>query len=930
MRRLFMVSVLFLLAMLTGSVAAADNATCEVGVLVSYQYSDDNGRINPTLEITDSGTGIEYNRTYDPSSGYTKLIFQHSNISAANLTLTVRAPGYVTVERRLNLTPNPMDPRHTGYYASINLVLNATEPYRIGRELTEKADKLLNFTGKGEVLVITTAGLVKYHNMTTEDVLEGILNRGGGLISYGRANLLTVRKTATDPLCTAFIVRKGNDLLMAFYRNTTLVYLGTVSQNMSSAQWNNLTSKLGDDAFPFASLANAWAAGAPADLLKQAAFHGHMCLGTISGYAMSKTIYMYYPPIQDWSTGSPIEITSYVTIGVPGGSDDDALILALDNTPGKRSYLGFDTTGAGAEDSMVGFIRWNSRTNTGTLVVMKFDQQALIDTYKRETGVSMVQELKFNAWLVKKVTENPASIVTIVKELDNLTADQYYYLAGREVNYNQVNETHGLDMNYINSLNLPNATRANVNATWNPVSYAELREIGRRAAEMAKEIFLAERGINLERDDLNVAVLTSAGYVYLNGTPTDGCYDGIFSVLGSRLSRKNLLPVHSPFYKPLWFTFVLKGADGKTLDSVHITYNPLTGELSAGAGPDGSRVNDIGPAALNNATRDNANSAIFGSSYFSIESIANAWKYSIPYDQLVTFLFHNHVCPGVQPGFFITEYALENYPLAAGQQYQWFGTSIYCKDDALLYLMGVSPGTGTYFAKRVLQEELESPMVPGGSEEGILIVWDPVKKVGKAVMISFRWPEFDLSDCTTRNAMFEKWAAAFIMLYSGQTPSYMTSPMVLTKEVEKWITEDELRVIQSGANGNPLAYLRSIPARNLEDLIPVNNGGTPVNTGGNQGGSHGGSTGGVPSGSAFTGHAGYSPGVDTAASPAEVGAASSVSEEPASAPAKAYEVKNVTSGARGGDSSWYVYGIVGVLVAAGLVAFGFLRGGAGK
>ncbi|MGB4611300.1 MAG: hypothetical protein WBH74_01475 [Methanothermobacter thermautotrophicus] len=272
----------------------------------------------------------------------------------------------------------------------------------------------------------------------------------------------------------------------------------------------------------------------------------------------------------------------------------------------------------------MGFIRWNPRTNTGTLVVMKFDQQALIDTYKRETGVSVVQELKFNAWLVKKVTENPASIVTIVKELDNLTADQYYYLAGREVNYNQVNETHGLDMNYINSLNLPNATRANVNATWNPVSYAELREIGRRAAEMAKEIFLAERGINLERDDLNVAALTSAGYVYLNGTPTDGCYDGIFSVLGSRLSRKNLLPVHSPFYKPLWFTFVLKGADGKTLDSVHITYNPLTGELSAGAAPDGARVNDIGPAALNNATRDKANSAIFGSSYFSIENIANA------------------------------------------------------------------------------------------------------------------------------------------------------------------------------------------------------------------------------------------------------------------------------------------------------------------
>lgn len=33
----------------------------------------------------------------------------------------------------------------------------------------------------------------------------------------------------------------------------------------------------------------------------------------------------------------------------------------------------------------------------------------------------------------------------------------------------------------------------------------------------------------------------------------------------------------------------------KTLEAVHITYNPLTGELIAGATPGGFRVNDIGP-----------------------------------------------------------------------------------------------------------------------------------------------------------------------------------------------------------------------------------------------------------------------------------------------------------------------------------------------
>ncbi|HIH61855.1 MAG TPA: hypothetical protein HA298_04115 [Methanobacteriales archaeon] len=113
---------------------------------------------------------------------------------------------------------------------------------------------------------------------------------------------------------------------------------------MTETQWDNLGGKLGDDAFSIASLANAWAIRVPIDLLKQAASHGHICSGCISGYAMSKTLYMYYPPIVDFSTGSPIELTSYMTIGVPGGSDDDALVLALDTTPAKRSYMGYSKT----------------------------------------------------------------------------------------------------------------------------------------------------------------------------------------------------------------------------------------------------------------------------------------------------------------------------------------------------------------------------------------------------------------------------------------------------------------------------------------------------------------------------------------------------------------------------------------------------------
>jgi|GEM_PF-3634103 len=69
---------------------------------------------------------------------------------------------------------------------------------------------------------------------------------------------------------------------------------------MTETQWDNLAGKLGDYAFSIASLANAWAIRVPIDLLKQAASHGHICSGCISGYAMSKTLYMYYPLIVDF------------------------------------------------------------------------------------------------------------------------------------------------------------------------------------------------------------------------------------------------------------------------------------------------------------------------------------------------------------------------------------------------------------------------------------------------------------------------------------------------------------------------------------------------------------------------------------------------------------------------------------------------------
>ncbi len=93
-------------------------------------------------------------------------------------------------------------------------------------------------------------------------------------------------------------------------------------------------------------------------------------------------------------------------------------------------------------------------------------------------------------------------------------------------------EAHGLDMNYINSLNLPNAVRAIPSAaTIGTLTEQQIEQIGVKAAKQVKQIFKTEKGIDLEKDSRNLVVLTSAGYVYFNGQLMDRTWDGLFNEL---------------------------------------------------------------------------------------------------------------------------------------------------------------------------------------------------------------------------------------------------------------------------------------------------------------------------------------------------------------------------------------------------------------
>ena len=654
--------------------------------------------------------------------------------------------------------------------------------YQLGYNVTSAADKKLNFKSADDILVITTAGLTRINNVTTENVLNGIIDASNGYVTYGKGNLLTLSSIRTDPTNIAFIVKQGNALTMAFYKNgsTTPLYYGNAGPEISAEEWKKLQKILGnEDAYSYISIANSWANGLPKDILTQATYHGHVCTGLISGQAMIQTLLKYYPPRGE--SGLPLEDTAYYVIGVPGDSDDDAFTWTMDITPGKRAYIGVDTM---VNKSMTGFIRWNSASNTGLMIIMSYNEAKIKETFKKLTKLnpdaSATNDLKYQNWLIKTLQENPTSLVDVLYEFDGLTQDNLYYIMGEEQGKgNVLQSAHGLDMDYILNLSLKKATREEQTAKEvTKLTPEQLRQIGSDASNMALDYFKSQ-GVEVPKDYPNLYTLTSASYVRVNGTSTEMVLDGISDVLGSRLSKKTLLPVHTALWKDLVFDFFwVNSTDNQDTLSYSLMYDVSTGKL-----------------VETGNTTDNSN--------YIIQSVL---KYDPPYDALVAWLFHNHVCGGSSPGYLISDFIYEEIPLTnENESYIYITTNDNCKDDVISRLLGVSPGMENYYNLRY------DNSITNSSNVGIAIKWNSATNTGELIIINWVGPKF-----AKGSDSYEE----YIKLYKGDTTSQnLVSAPVITVTAKKEINADMLKKIVSGAvtteQGNSIDYIMD-----LDDKLP--------------------------------------------------------------------------------------------------------------
>ncbi len=692
--------------------------------------------------------------------------------------------------------------------------VSATEPYAIGELVTKNAisDPDLGFSDADDVLCISNGGSAHYNNMSTEDSLQGVVDTTSSRpdkqkISVGKGNLIGI----SDPLGTlsfTFVTKKGNKLMAKEYTATnsgsamTITSSRTVdiSSYISSTQWNNAKTQLGANTFQIASIANAWAAGAPADLLRIAGSSGGVSQGLLSGYVMSKSINQNYPLL----SGDE----SYHIITTPGGGDDNVPQYLLELTPlkwvrdnNKVSYFNYMAMDNG-NPNQAAYMWWNRVSQTGVLVLMS--SQNLKNQFTAENGVNVVSgtisEIKFNNWLLNKLNNNPAALITI-DSLKTINKENFDYLW-----------TNGIELNYINSL--ADETKAYLigNVLTTP-DYNNMYNLGEQAA------LLAKNALGFQKGDSNLGLISSAGYVLLNGVSTQGALDGAISVTGTTIS--NLMNLKRAMWQPLWFTFVKKEASGQ-LNAVIVNY--INGALVV------SQVYDISAEALkNNAYAKSVSAAFSGGDadkpYFQqdyyIVSLANQWAIGVPYDYQISGIGGGCPGSGLSQGYLIANYLLSSYPLASGQQYITISIPAHCKEQVIMDVLGVSPALGSYYTMGLSSYAADANLA------GIFVLWSENTQTGKVIVLNMNRDVINAmqnQDVGTNNYYYKTmyWALWYIeKAFPGQSRyAEALSAFSVVREIP--ITQKELSTMLA-AGTDPVQFVLNyvVPVPPTDDNNPT-------------------------------------------------------------------------------------------------------------
>lgn len=650
-----------------------------------------------------------------------------------------------------------------GSASAVDVTNTTGTAYTTGAQVTQDAlaDKGLGLQTSDSNLLITTAGSATLaNNQSTQDGMQAVidktqnLKKTGQQITQSQGNLLTINNP-NGPLEYIFISNTNGVLMAKKYTvsaagiktATTAVRLDT---GLDQTTFNNNIATLGSDGFAIANIANLWAAGAPADLMATTYTTGNINQGTIDNYAMTKSF------VQNYKTGS------YYVITHAGGMDDDAAIYG---PFGFNEIVYSTSSGSDDETAFINYIpKTDSKGNmigyiSGTLVLMKKNDAAVLSAYKASTGKTVVSgtlsEIEFNEWLLTQLSTNANSLFT-VEYVKTLTADSNYVSSA--INYLWYDPTlgygHGIDKAYISVL--PDA------ASWNTVTsvipttaYNQMFALGQQAFTSAytSGLFTAA--------DLaagRVSVTLAPYYVnFQNSMSLVGFIDGIISAGKAALAAAgytnaegftvdNVLQIRNPWTWtssiPAVFTVVdatsaaayqqARSVDVLVTKAVKVTTNYSSGSFTQTT----TGITDVSPSVIKSSGKVN------GIFIPAVAGIMYAWAGNAPYSYIRTISRVGCICSAREYEAAIS--AMGQFPLGSNGYYMLmaltqFGTTGFSSEtnrqiSARTTAYGVSPSLGTYYSVgRSSDSDYDS----------ILISWNGATNTGTAALIRFDSSVFD-------------------------------------------------------------------------------------------------------------------------------------------------------------------------------------------
>lgn len=289
-------------------------------------------------------------------------------------------------------------------------------------------------------------------------------------------------------------------------------------------------------------------------------------------------------------------------------------------------------------------------------------------------------------------------------------------------------------------------------------TYDYWNSAGKRAGNEFFEL-MKRQGFTLQEE--NLVALTNAGYAEISGSSTMGFIDGLSETTGCKRGKQTLVEIHARYDAPLWCSVY----DKTSGYCVYLQFKSDILQLSEDAKiiqkavdmqkTSASAIFDITSVEKIDATHLYANAEqynkkfkekIFGGNEFRIVTIINALAKGAPSYALRAFEYHDHYCPGVTSGIVTVNYIRKNFPPVSGGNYFVQSVQPWCKEDALMTLLNVTPGKGGYSV--IYSTEADRANWREEARDASTIVYRENRSTGRwdGVVLGFKWIDSGCKD----------------------------------------------------------------------------------------------------------------------------------------------------------------------------------------